>query len=287
MGVSPLGLHHVTAIADDPQGNVDFYLTVLGLRLIKQTVNFDDPSAYHLYYGDDIGAPSTIMTFFAWPGAPKGRRGAGQASTTAFSVPEGSLGWWKDRLESAGVTVPGAGSRLEEDVLTFFDPDGLALELVAHAGTDERPPWERGPVPGRHAIRGLYSVTLTEDDFDTTAGMLTGTLGFRPVEEAGGRSRFEVGAGGAGARLDVVAQPGMGRGQVAVGTVHHVAWRAPDEATQLSWQSRSSRRGPRSPPSSTGSTSARSTSASPAACCSRWLPTAPGSPSTSPPISSG
>jgi len=132
--------------------------------------------------------------------------------------------------------VEGAGSRLEEDVLAFYAPDGLLLELVAHTGTDERPPWERGPIPGGHAIRGLYSVTLTEDDLDTTAGMLTGTLGFRPVEETGGRFRFEMGPGGAGARVDVLAQPGASRGHVSVGTVHHVAWRAPDDETQLSWR---------------------------------------------------
>lgn len=236
MKVEPLGIHHVTAVAGDPQRNVDFYLYLLGLRLIKQTVNFDAPDTYHLYYGDEMGQPGSILTFFPWPGAARGRRGTGQATTTAFSIGQGSLGWWKARLERKGVEVVEAVTRHDEDALAFEDPDGLLLELAAHTGTDPRPPWEEGPIPHEHAIRGLYSVTLTEDGYESTAATLTETLGFRLVDESGSRARFDVGRGGPGARVDVVCRPESERGLVSAGTVHHVAWRAPDEAAQADWR---------------------------------------------------
>jgi glyoxalase family protein len=234
MAIEPLGLHHVTAIASDPQANVEFYLRVLGLRLVKRTVNFDAPDTYHLYYGDEVGSPGTILTFFPWVGAPRGRRGTGQATTVSFSVPESSLGAWRDRLRTAGIDA-NAFSRMDEDVLVLADPDGLQLELVARADTDPRPPWERGPVPGDMAIRGLYSVSLSERGFEPTSDLLD-RLSFRLVEQAGGRFRFDVGEGGAGARVDVLAEPGAPRGLVASGTVHHVAWRAPDDAAQRAWR---------------------------------------------------
>ncbi len=234
--IAPSGLHHVTAIAADPQENVDFYTRVLGLRLVKRTVNFDAPDTYHLYYGDETGRPGSILTFFPWPGAPRGRRGTGQATTTAFSVPEGSLGWWKTRLAQKGVEVVEAVTRFDEDALSFEDPDGLLLELVAHTGTDPRPPWEQGPIPHEHAIRGLYSVTLSESGYESTAAMLTDTLGFRLIGESGSTMRFEVGGGGPGTRVDVVCQPEAPRGLVSAGTVHHVAWRAPDEGAQVEWR---------------------------------------------------
>lgn len=236
MTTEPLGIHHVTAVASDPQANVDFYLSVLGLRLVKTTVNFDAPDTYHLYYGDEVGHPGTILTFFPWPNAPRGRRGTGQTSTVSFSVPQASLGYWKDRLAKRGVEVEAALTRMDEDVVVFSDPDGLQIELVAHAGTDERPPWERGPVPAAHAIRGLYAVTLAEEGYEGTAGLLTETLGFRHVGEEANRFRFDVGSGGPGARVDVVCQPDAPRGMVAAGTVHHVAWRAPDGDTQRDWR---------------------------------------------------
>lgn len=236
MDVEPLGLHHVTAIAGDPQRNVEFYLQVLGLRLVKRTVNFDAPDTYHLYYGDEIGHPGTILTFFPWPGAPRGRRGTGQATTVAFSVPEGSLGYWADRVEASGTAMSGPHTREGEDVLVLLDPDGLQLELVAHPDTDLRPPWESGPVPAERAIRGLDHVALSEVGYETTAALLANQLGFRLTGEDGNRFRFEVGQGGPGTRVDVLCQPDAPRGLVASGTVHHVAWRAPDDPAQLDWR---------------------------------------------------
>jgi len=232
-----LGIHHVTAIASDPQTNVDFYAGVLGLRLVKRTVNFDDPSTYHLYYGDETGRPGSILTFFPWPGARRGSRGGGQATVTSFSVPEGSLGYWHERLSSRGVVHDDPSERFDEEVLTLLDPDGLKLELVTHAGAADLEPWAGGPVPERHALRGFHSVTLAENDPAVTTGLLADGMGFRPAGELGPRSRFEVGAGGLGTRVDVVAT-GEGRGRIAAGTVHHVAFRVADDAAQLAWQRR-------------------------------------------------
>jgi glyoxalase family protein len=229
------GIHHVTAMASDPQANVDFYTGVLGLRLVKKTVNFDDPGTYHLYYGDEVGHPGTIMTFFPWPMARRGVQGAGQATVTAFSVPAGSLGFWTERLDRMGIPFDGPKPRLEEEVLTVLDPDGLRLELVARAG-DERAPWEGGPVPAEHAVRGFDGVTLTEWNLDVTQEVLAQVMGFRRIGEERDRVRFETGAGGSGARVDVLASPAAARGHISAGTVHHVAFRAADEADQLAWR---------------------------------------------------
>lgn len=236
MSVTPSGLHHVTAIASDPQQNLDFYFHVLGLRLIKQTVNFDAPDVYHLYYGDETGTPGTILTFFPWPNAPRGRRGTGQATSVGFSIPPASAGWWAERLHGLGVGHE-VVDRGGEDVVVLHDPDDLRVELVASTETDERIPWEDGPISTEHAIRGLHGITLTEARDELTVATLAETLGFRLVGEDGGRARFDVGAGGPGARLDLVVDPSAGRGHVAAGTVHHVAWRAPDDAAQLAWRS--------------------------------------------------
>ncbi|HSR23471.1 MAG TPA: VOC family protein, partial [Candidatus Eisenbacteria bacterium] len=135
------GIHHVTAITGDAQRNVDFYVGLLGLRLVKKTVNFDDPGSYHLYYGDELGRPGSVMTFFVWPGAPRGRQGPGQVGATAFAVPTGSLGWWTERLEAADVPVGRPSRRMGDEVLALADPDGMRVELVAPARPDPREPW--------------------------------------------------------------------------------------------------------------------------------------------------
>ena len=230
------GLHHVTAIATDPRTTLEFYTRVLGLRLVKKTVNFDDPGTYHFYFGDATGSPGTILTFFPWPRARRGRRGAGQVTVTSFAVPEASLGGWVERFDRHGVVHEDPSSRLDEEVLTFLDPDGLKLELVATAEPGPGVPWEDGPVPAEAAVRGISSVTLAEQGYEATARLLTEILGFRPVAEEGHRFRFETGAGGAGARLDLLCTPDAPPGHVAAGTVHHVALRAADDEDQKAWR---------------------------------------------------
>ena len=230
-----LGIHHVTAIAGDPQRNVDFYTGVLGLRLVKLTVNFDDPRSYHLYYGDELGHPGTIMTFFAWPGVPQGRQGTGQVTVTSFSVPQASLDYWRERLSQRGVSSTGPTSRFDETILSLQDPDGLALELVAHPQV-QRPAWKEGPVPAEYAIRGMHAVTLSEDGYERTAKLLTETLGFRLLSQENNVFRYEVAGGEPGAYVDVRCAPGLRRGHVAAGTVHHVAWRTPTDERQQAWR---------------------------------------------------
>src|SRR5581483_1630982 len=231
-----LGIHHVTALASDPQRNLDFYTGVLGLRLVKLTINFDDPGTYHFYFGDGQGNPGTILTFFPWPNAPRGRRGTGQVTVTSFSVPEGAFGYWTERFRQQNVSVELPFTRLEEEVLTFYDPDGLQLELVAHPGATARSGWEGGPVPIESAVRGFYSVTLAEEGYERTAALLTETMGFRLVAEDANLFRYAMGAGGAGALVDVRCLPDAPRGTVLAGTVHHVAWRTPDDAQQQMWR---------------------------------------------------
>jgi glyoxalase family protein len=233
--VQPLGLHHVTAIASDPQRNLDFWYHVLGQRLIKQTVNFDAPDVYHLYYGNEAGEPGTVMTFFPFPGAARGRIGTGQTTVTSYSIPEGSLGWWRTHLTKLGVEVEQTTSRFEEDALRLRDPDGLVVELIAHEG-GVGAPWDGGPIPVEHALRGFHSVTLTEASLDGTSATLLDTMNFSTAQESGDRFRFEVGEGGPGRSVDVVVDPSAPRGLVASGTVHHIAWRVEDETTQADWR---------------------------------------------------
>jgi len=233
------GIHQVTAIAGDPNVNIDFYTRVLGLRLVKITVNFDDPSAYHFYFGDELGRPGTVLTFFLWPHRVPGRRGTGQVTAVAFSVPAGSFDYWQGRFEGHGVRFEPPAERFDEQVLVFYDPDGLKLELVAGPEPDDREPWSGGPVPAEHAVRGIYGVTLTEAVPDPTAGLLTQIMGFTFRAAAGGRRyRYAAGAGGPGAIVDVEVRRDLFRGRIAAGTVHHVAFRTQNDDTQLAWRSR-------------------------------------------------
>ncbi|MFD6097233.1 ring-cleaving dioxygenase [Nocardiopsis flavescens] len=238
MDVRPAGIHHVTAIATDPAANAAFYRNVLGMRLVKRTVNFDDPTTYHLYYGDRAGSPGTIMTFFPWPGAPRGRLGAGQATVTTFSVPEGSLGWWAEHLRSLDVDFTRPAERGAEDVLSLRDPDGLVIELAASTDHHDTDPWDGGGIPADRAVRGIRAVTFTENRLDDTAALLVDRLGFRLEEETADRARFRTAAAGeaVGTIVDVVARPAAERGHVAAGTVHHVAYRAPDGPSQAAWR---------------------------------------------------
>src|SRR5258707_1197518 len=230
-----LGIHHVTAIASNPQRNLDFYTEVLGLRLVKRTVNFDDPETYHLYFGDEMGTPGTILTFFPWLLAPRGRPGAGMAATTSFRVSYNSLRYLGERLKKLGIPVKRERTRFEEEVLAFSDPDGLNLEIVGHTNTRAPHPWHEAAVPSQHSIRGFYSITLSERGCEKTAELLS-IMGFRKIAEDGNRFRFDVGEGGASARLDVLWVPEAPHGDMGAGSVHHVAFRLRDDASQLDWR---------------------------------------------------
>ncbi len=230
--VNLLGLHHITAIAADGKRNVDFYTRVLGLRLVKKTVNFDDPGTYHLYYGDAAAAPGTLLTFFLWPGLPRGRSGVGQPGATAYSVPATAIPFWRERLEAAGVTVAAPERRLGEDVLAFADPDGLPLEVVGTTGADARAPAPHPAIPPDKGIRGFHGITLPVADGAPTAAALTQDMGYRRAEQEGTRTRFTVAGGGPGTYVDLVAAPRRPPGRGGAGTVHHVAFRTADDAAQ-------------------------------------------------------
>jgi glyoxalase family protein len=229
------GIHHVTCVAGDPQRNLDFWVETLGLRLVKRSINQDDPGTYHFFYGDAEGTPGTSMTFFPWTGLPEGEVGAGQVSRTAFRVPEESLGYWEERFDERGVDYDAREERFGETVLPFRDPDGLPVELVAVEIPDDDPTtaWT-AHVPESAAIRGFHSVTLWLDDAERTEGLLR-TMGLTEADAeadaatAGDRTRFAAN-GPVGKYVDVVETDR--RGSSGRGTVHHVAFQTPTDADQ-------------------------------------------------------
>ncbi len=255
------GLHHVTAIAGDPQANADFYVGTLGLRFVKRTVNHDDPQTYHFYFGDYEGSPGTNVTFFPWSERGRdGEFGAGQTRDTAYLIPPDSVDYWTDRLADDGVAVE-ESERFGDTVLRFSDPDGIGLELVAsaerssaerasgdeprasnHAADADAVPWPDGPVSDEHQLRGFHSVTLAVREFGPTEEILTDVLGYERVDEDGDRRRYQTPAGGAHSILDLV-ETDAGRGRMGVGTVHHVAFTAESVDELEAWKEAYGERG--------------------------------------------
>jgi glyoxalase family protein len=230
------GLHHITAIAGDPQRNHDFYVHTLGLRMVKKTVNFDDPQTYHLYFGDEVGTPGTLLTFFPWAGVKQGRNGAGMATETGYFVPKGSLDFWKRRLEHYNVSHSPIDERFGEKFLSFQDPDGLWLSLVEANHTDKRKGHENSEIPPDAAIKGFHSVTLTLNSIRKTADVLTSVFGYQLMEQEGSLYRYKTDAVGNAAIVDLLESPGAPRGINAGGTVHHVAFRVKNEKEQMAFR---------------------------------------------------
>lgn len=231
-----LGIHHVTAIASDPQRNLDFYTRDLGLRLVKKTVNFDDPGTYHFYFGDSAGSPGTILTFFPWVGARRGSRGAGQATVTSFAVPTGAVSYWMERLRRLGVVAEEPVQRFGLERIAFLDPDGLKLEIVADPEVDAIDAWQDSTVPAASAIRGFHGVTLSERSLSDTTRFLVETMGFDLEAQEDAASLFRVGNRGLGSRVEVIGRKDLDWGQIAAGTVHHVAWRVASDETEGAWR---------------------------------------------------
>lgn len=226
-GAAVTGLHHVTAISGDAQENLDFYTGLLGLRLVKRTVNQDVPDTYHLFYADGEGRPGTDITFFPWPNLPPARPGIGLTMEVGFSVLDGSLDWWGERLVAAGIAW-GSEERFGERALVFVDPHGLGLSLTETARPLATAPWARSTVPDDHQIHGFHAARLWERDLERTARFLVDGLGFEAVGEDEGWHRFEVGDRGPGRRVEVREMPDERRGAWGVGAVHHVAFRVAD-----------------------------------------------------------
>ena len=231
------GLHHVTAIATDPQQNLDFYAGLLGLRFVKRTVNFDDPGSYHFYFGDARGAPGTILTFFPWPGARRGSRGTGQIEATAFTIAPSSISYWLDRLQKQNVPAEKTSARFGEEVIRFVDPDGLLLELIASSPVASVEFWPDSPVPPEHSLRGFHSVSAALEGYERTASLLTDSFGYRLIDQSGHRFRFASQNDAAKGRIiDLLCLPDGHAGRVAAGSVHHIAFRARDQNEQLEWR---------------------------------------------------
>ena len=226
------GLHHVTAICGDPRRNAAFYTRSLGLRMVKRTVNFDDPSAWHLYSGDETGRPGTALTFFAWVGRPAGVNGVGMAVEAAFIVPEGALAYWAQRLAGHGIAHDEPRERFGEGVIALRDPDALRLALVAVKGAEQMPGWSNGEIPAEHAVRGFHGVTLTVDAPAATADVLTRVFRFRAHGHEGNRHRFLADGGKLGGAVDILLARESQPGRQGTGSVHHVAFRAAGDAAQ-------------------------------------------------------
>lgn len=231
------GIHHITAIAGDPQENINFYINVLGLRFIKKTVNFDDPHTYHFYFGNEVGSPGTILTFFPWTsGGIKGRRGVGQIITISFSVPQNALSYWIERLKKFNFHPSDIFKKFGEDAILFEDYDGFQLELIS-SKKELREGWNNGDVPSKFSIRGFHGAVLFEESSERTAELLTKFLGFRKMGEEEDKIRFECGKGGAGTYVDIYLNPNSQPGRMGVGAVHHIAWRVKNDDEQIKIQS--------------------------------------------------
>lgn len=236
--IGPHGIHHVTCIAGDAQENLDFYSGVLGMRLVKRSVNQDDPTTYHLFYADAEGHAGTDLTFFPWSHLPPGRAGTGLTVETALAVPPASLDYWRSRLETAGTTIASLTERYGERALPLRDPHGLHLVLVETSDEREFSPWEESPVPVEHQIQGLHGVRLWERDLNVTREFLLQGMGFELADGSGEWHRFALTGGGSGRWLEVREIPGGARGMWGPGSVHHVAWRVEDDLAQLDLRQR-------------------------------------------------
>lgn len=230
------GLHHVTAVAGDPQKNIDFYRNVLGQRLVKRTVNFDAPDTYHFYFGDEIGSPGSILTFFAWPGMPLGVRGNGETHAVAYNVPAGSLEFWQTHFQQNGVHFDAVEKRFGEEVLAFVDPDGMRVELIESASAAPVRYWQDGPIPPSRALLGFHSVTLWVDGVEPTAELLTRHMGYTARGQEGQRYRFVGDPNTSGHIVDLIHRPGELRAEFGVGSIHHIAFRVPTDEKQLEYQ---------------------------------------------------
>jgi glyoxalase family protein len=238
-----LGIHHITAIAGNAKRNHDFYTTLLGLRLVKKTVNFDDPGTYHFYFGDEVGTPGTILTFFPWERVQKGKVGAGMATDIGYAVPGKSLQFWMDRFEKHNVPVTGSGQRFNEEFVSFEDPDGLNLTLIIPAKQDSRKPWVTDEVKSEVATRGFHSITLTLWNVEPTAKILTEILGYTFQGQEGNRYRYATDAVEGASIVDILLQPDSSRAINAGGTIHHIAFRVKDEETLMAYREKVLRHG--------------------------------------------
>jgi glyoxalase family protein len=236
------GLHHVTAVTQDAQVNVDFYRNVLGQRFVKRTVNFDAPDSYHFYFADETGTPGTVLTFFVWQNVKRGVRGNGETAALAYNIPAGSIAFWQDYLEAKGAPLQPVVERFGVQVLPFDDPDGMRVELIASESSLDVRHWENGPIPEAHALRGFHSVTLWLEEIEPTADLLIDQMGYSFVGQEGNRHRFIGGINSLANTLDILHRPKQPEDMpdeaiFGAGSIHHIAFRVPTDEMQLEYQS--------------------------------------------------
>ncbi len=231
-----LGIHHITAMASDAQRNVDFYVSILGLRFVKKSINQDAPDVYHLYYGDEVGSPGTAMTFFPFGRASRGTRGNGEISRVGFAVPITSINFWINHLSKNGISFSGSERKFENNIITFPDPDGMMIELVFSDKQILKFPWKQGPIPVEHAIRNFFGVTMNLASIEASAAVLNDVLGFHSVSQNGNMYRFFVGEGSDEVAIDIIVNPNIPFARQSAGSVHHIAWRVKDFAAHEKWQ---------------------------------------------------
>jgi glyoxalase family protein len=243
-----LGIHHITAIAGNAKRNYEFYTKVLGLRMVKKTVNFDDPGTYHFYFGDETGTPGSILTFFPWEGVRQGKAGAGMATEIGYSVPGKSLAFWTERFKNFNVNVIETGTRFGEDYISFEDPDGLHLALVIPKAADTRKPWETGDVNAAVATKGFHSITLTLKSIKETASVLTDIFEYKLIDQEGNRFRYATDAIETASIVDLIEAPDAAASVNSAGTIHHVAFRVTDEKTLMEFREKVAAKGLRITP---------------------------------------
>ncbi len=232
------GIHHITVMASDPQANYNFYTQTLGMRFIKKTVNFDAPDVYHLYYGDEIGTPGTILTFFPFPDARRGKRGGGEINIVSFSVPSNSLQYWIDRLAELAIDFSGPSKKFGYEFISLLDPDGMKIEIVADDNVDKIVGWNNGEVPPEHAIRKFFGSTFYLSDSAETEDLLSKAMGAKFITKEGNMKRYSFGENESIAFVDIVEDKNLPRAMSGAGSVHHIAWRTANDEEQLNWRNR-------------------------------------------------
>ena len=232
------GIHHITVMASDPQNNYDFYAQILGMRFIKKTVNFDAPDVYHLYYADEVGTPGTVLTFFPFPDARRGKRGAGEITVVSFSAPSNSLQYWMERFANLGIDFDGPKSKFGYEFISLLDPDGMQIEIVADPNVDSTMGWFNGEIPAEHSIRKFFGTTFYLRDSKPTEDLSLGTLGAKLISTSGNIRRYSLGENESQSFVDIIEDAKAPRAVGGAGTVHHIAWRTANDEEQLNWRKR-------------------------------------------------
>jgi len=232
------GIHHITVIAGNPQDNYDFYTQPLGLRMIKKTINFDAPDVYHLYYADEKGTPGTVLTFFPFPNATRGKRGTREISIVSFSVPSASLNYWIDRFAKLAIEFDVSSKKFGYDYITLFDPDGMKIEIVADPNADMIEGWDNGDLPKEHSIRKFFGATFNLNKATETEKLLSQIMGMSFIKSENNIKRYSSGKDESLCFVDIIENENGNYAVSSAGSVHHIAWRTANDEEQINWRNK-------------------------------------------------